>query len=825
MKRRTFLRTAAAGLALPMWNGWVLGADRPAGTPLEFLRERTEGMVIPRPEPGIAVDVSPPGFVWLPAQGATDYRLRIQSGAGSSVYEALTGSDPLHRPDKVLPPGPYRWDIQALGEGGAEGPWRGWHDFSIAEGAPELPMVDAADLLARVPREHPRILYSRENLEEIRATLTTTRKQAWAGLKKVADAALDGGVPEPPTYHLNEDRTKLLLEYVKYFQYFRRHVNNNLQTLSLAWLVSGDERYAAAAKKILLTVAAYPTGDDDVSSVRAKWGDEVGLSLSKVGHLAYDWLYDALSEDERGTVRKMCVARADQAYRMLRDQNYFTRSGGSHQARLLAYLPEQGIGLAHEADGPEDWMRWSLKGLTTFYPHWGGRDGGWAEGISYGLAYNGFYVPGFESLRRLTGFDLWKIPFFRKNRWFFVYCTTLRGEMNPYGDGAEAGGPRRMSGPEGWATLMNFHAHRFDDRHLSWFIRELNQFDSYTGVAWSMLYPDALPEPEPPTDIPQSRGFFGVGWAGLHSDLADPANDTFLVFKSSPYGSLSHSHADQNSFSIMKGGHALAIPSGYYGPAYGAPHHARWTRSTKATNSVLVNGEGQAGIGPDGLVTRDQNAQGRLVKLDDQPGHTYLLGDAAQAYLGKMKQFDRHILFLRPGLFLLLDELAAPAPAKFQWMLHAIEQMELTPAQGKVVSSREGTKLSVWLRERAGDTAGVPAISQTNEFDTPFEIGMPEGFSETRPKQWHVTAETRAAAPATRIGAVMRVTGSGESAEVDRITDEAGWLGVVLGDLRGWVQVVPGAAAPAEASDIAGPAMAGAARIIARDRDGKVVVI
>ena len=84
--------------------------------------------------------------------------------------------------------------------------------------------------------------------------------------------------------------------------------------------------------------------------------------------------------------------------------------------------------------------------------------------------------------------------------------------------------------------------------------------------------------------------------------------------------------------------------------------------------TVLVNGEGQ--------VIRDDKASGSIDLFEDKETHTYLMGDAAPAYRGKLITFKRHILFLRPGIFLLLDELEAPAEASFQWMLHAFEKMK-----------------------------------------------------------------------------------------------------------------------------------------------------
>ena len=159
--------------------------------------------------------------------------------------------------------------------------------------------------------------------------------------------------------------------------------------------------------------------------------------------------------------------------------------------------------------------------------------------------------------------------------------------------------------------------------------------------------------------------------SALHSALDQPEQDTFVLFKSSPFGSVSHSHADQNSFCILKGGRALAIASGHYGPAYGMPHHANWTRQTKANNCLLVNGQGQ--------LVRDPDAAGRICDFRHQQALSYVCGDAAPAYGGRLKRFLRHVLFLRPGVILLLDEVAAPEPAEFSWLLHALEKMQMDP--------------------------------------------------------------------------------------------------------------------------------------------------
>jgi hypothetical protein len=315
--------------------------------------------------------------------------------------------------------------------------------------------------------------------------------------------------------------------------------------------------------------------------------------------------------------------------------------------------------------------------------------------------------------------------------------------------------------------------------------------------------------PEPPVDLPNSKVFRGVGWAGLHSDLSDPENDTFMLFKSSPYGSVSHSHADQNSFVIFKGGVALAIPSGYYGPSYGMPHHAEWTRSTKANNSVLVNGQGQ--------VIRDDKASGKIIHFEDEQAHTCLVADATPAYQGNLRSFVRHILFLRPGIFLLLDQLEAPSEANFQWMLHAFEKMKT--GDRKVISQKEGARLSIRF-----ESSQNLEISQTDVFDTPYNTGIPEEFHKDVPNHWHVTVETREKALKSRIAAMMAVDTLKDPIQMEWLGSR-GWLGAratgSFGQVEGWIQFEAGAEAP---DDYVNHPAAAEAIMCARDKDGKLII-
>ena len=774
MDRRKFIQTTGIiGLSAAMPWGESAARQRPSAG---FLKEKTsDRMLFPRPHDGAEVKISPVGLAWLPCPSAAGYRVGIYDIGLRLFYSADAGKDPVHCPDRVLPPGRYTWEVIALDSRGKDIARRGKRSFVISEDAAELPWTDPGELLRRVPKEHPRILYPRTQLGKIRSTLLTTRAKSWRACKAAAERALSKGIPRYPKYHHIEDQGIKRLEYQKYFGYFRGYVDGALMDLALAYLMTKEAKYADAAKKILLEIASWPTDDNDVTSVSARWGDEAGLSFSKCAHIAYDWLYDALDDNERTIVFKMCRERAWQTYRRLNRKNYLTFPGESHDGRLIAYLTDMSLAMAGETADAETWLTYSLKALLTFYPHWAGINGGWAEGIPYGLWYNTFYIPAFEGLRQLADYNLWKRPFFNNVRYFFFYCTANHGEIRPFGDGAESGGPG-VRGGSGYAELMSFHTHCYNDPYIGWWVDQIPGYRGSKDGFHSLLYEDELPS-KAPADLPDSSVFRSVGWAGLHSNISDPKNDTCLIFKSSPYGSVSHSHADQNTFAIMKGGAALAIPSGYYGPSYGKPHHAQWTRSTKANNCILVDDQGQK--------IRSAAANGAIIDFNEAPGYSYVSGDATPAYMGKLTKWIRRILFLRPGLFLLLDEIEAPTRSKYQWMLHAFEKMDVKDA--KVTSRRKGAALDVYLES----TRGL-ALSQTDKFDTPYNYGIPEAYHRQKVNHWHVKAQTLEKTKVARIAAVMAVYGASEGFQV-QLQKQDGWFGATaegdFGQVEGWIRI------------------------------------
>lgn len=362
---------------------------------------------------------------------------------------------------------------------------------------------------------------------------------------------------------------------------------------------------------------------------------------------AYTWLYDTLSPAERELVQDVMRIRGNEAYRLLRDLPFERNPYDSHLGRTLGFLGEAAIAFYGEIPEAVEWFDYIVRVFYAVYPAWGGDDGGWAEGTSYWKYYMNYVAEFVDALSVATGIDLTAKPFFQNTGYFKLY-THSHGTGTAFGDGLGEGVT------EADAQVMDWLRRRTNNGHLRWYAALAPGSQYRRGIyGYLALTEESASQPVAPTNLPLSRHFSDVGWVAMHTHLTEPKNNIRLIFKSSPYGSYSHSHADQNAFVLDAFGEPLAIPTGYY-DWYMSPHHRDFTQETLSKNTILVDGKGQQ--------ARSLEAKGHIAEFFTSPHYDYTVGEAAQAYPGALDRFDRHVVFLRPHLFVMFDALEAIQP-------------------------------------------------------------------------------------------------------------------------------------------------------------------
>lgn len=693
--------------------------------------------IFPSPADGDVLEVTPPSFHWLPVDDAAGYRVIVQDATGHTVVDAVVPRNYLLLRE-ALPVGRYRWNLHA-------GPrQRGWWTFEIAAGATQRIPPTADEVLASMPPSHPRHVFYPQDIPGI---IASHARQIEVLRQNIA-IALENGPPPRPAFHRKDKFVQDAPSYRLAFGEYRDFVDRDLVACALGHLLLKDAGAAEHARASLLTICDWnPEGP---CAVDGPWGDEIGLSNARCLFAVYDWTFDLYSEKEHLYIQRTLAQYARQIVRRLEDLDFFARPGSSHAGRIPAYLGEAALVL-HGHIGPAEtrqWLQYALDVYSSFFPFYGDSDGGWAEGTFYGSSYTKWYLPFFFAIERHSGFSFLEHPFYRRVSQFFLHFGCPSWEIHPFCDGYWCL-PEDQEWPGFFAQApFGVYAERFGPdlaRRVSAAIAprlyKLHLLDVFRRKVPAMTQDAAGP-------AENSRHFRETGFVSIHSDIADPAGDTALLVRASKFGTASHQHADQGSFAVISRGKGLICPSGYFGDGYGTDHHRQWTRQTIAHNCLLIGGQGQ----PAG----SHRTTGRIEYLRDEGAWAMTSLDLAGAY-PQLRHYRRQLLFVRPGLILVHDDLSAGEPVEIAWLAHSLSAP--TIAGQTVRIARAPASLEMQLFGAPGESLSFAWTDQFN-VDTVGPLEAALHAKMRHPLQYHMTWHSLELAPAWRFCAVLAVNGA-----------------------------------------------------------------
>ncbi len=707
------------------------------------------------------VNVNPPGFCWTPNEKARSYRLEVRErGASAARISTPVLASTVYPPFETLTPGEYEWQVVYLDEKGAAVGVSKTRAFTLPASALELRMPDVRKLKARLAGVRPRLYLGGGRLERLRAAVAKGDVPSWNRLRLSADAALkEESYPEPPILGDTDE------DWMRTFTPGKVGSAHVART-ALAYRVTGEEKYREGARRWLLNLASWDPKGITSHGLPLPAGiignDEASMPMLERMSLAWDWVGDTLTPEERRKVLASMTERGNQVLRTLVKEDFLSHPFGNHSGRAIAFLGTAGLAFLGDIPEAEQWLDYVLRAELTSYPSFGGDDGGWSQGLSYWSFYIYSHANFAVALRQATGTDLFRKPFFQNTGYFGLYFVPPYAPSGGFGDSAyhrpnESGG-----------ILADTLAEANGNPVLKWYANGVAEMGEKNQTQWREWFIEDVYEtlkaadasalqPEPPSTLDGSRHMKDIGWVAMHSALGDAENDVWAMFRSGRFGSFSHAHADQNSFQLYAYGRALAIDSGYY-PSYGTPHDSLWTRQTRAHNGILVNGRGQPAY--------TWEAEGKIENYERQGIVTLVRGQAAEAYNlpqpegtarlwrkllkeplppmePKVENFERTLAFVasrtRPVL-VVHDYVKTAGPAKFSWLLHALNRMETDPRTGSIRIQDGNVRVAVRL------VATSPfQFSQSNQFTI-----QPEAASNTAyilgkasfANQWHLQAST-----------------------------------------------------------------------------------
>lgn len=678
------------------------------------------------PADGAWLELTPPAFVWLPVpEAAGPYLLEVArqadfSDVGLGALEGCKDNSVLevgwrvevpisvYVPTRPLAQGRWFWRVGLRASHGRIA-WSKRRQFTIVPHAKQWPLPDVQQLRDRIPAGRPRLLFSPKLIAKLRATVPYSMQEEYERLWAKAERAIGQPLPEEPPWVWAKGAARDA-QFAKIFRATRPPMDA-METCALAYLLTGQRRFGLEAKRRILHFFSW-----DPEGSTALWHNpEPAMWMMQRGVRAYDWTWDLFRPAERRQVEQRIKRRACQFYQRLRSLPFESRPFHSHAARDLAFLGEVSLAFFHEWPEAPEWLHYVLTLFWSVYPAWGGEDGGWNEGPTYWTAYMDFALHFAVALRNATGANLLEKPFFQNTVYYKLYANPPYATHSPFGDGQEYP-PDADS-----AEVMYAFSSLLGNPYAHWYAKQIQSSPGCGPLAF-LLYDSRVPG-RPPAELPQSRCFPSVGLVAMHTQLAHPQENIYLLFRSSPLGSISHAHADQNAFALEAFGEALAIASGYY-PYFNSPHHHQWTRQTKAANTItLQGGRGQ--------IAHSIAAAGQILAFATTSQYDYALGDASTAYGKQLRRFYRHLLHVRPGVFVIIDELAAHEPTRFEWRLHSLEKMQIEAENQQVVLRRGQARMEVSFLEPR------PLLfEQTDQFSPPPE--------NAAPNQWHLTVSNLA---------------------------------------------------------------------------------
>ena len=421
--------------------------------------------------------------------------------------------------------------------------------------------------------------------------------------------------------------------------------------------------------------------------------------------IAYDWLYNDLSPEDRDIIGGNLAKRAQESYEASSNDEY-NWSNWWRKAYIQNHLwiNNSALGLAalvlEREDGrAEGWLSLAIDRISRVSNLLSGvTDGSWHEGIAYqdyGLALS---LPFYYNLQRLRSQDLLPHRYLKNLIYWRVYNSLPQSGrfLLSFADMDWSWG--NAYGPQG---ILRLAAREYRDGHAEWLAQEISthdgRYDNVYSAPWyvfEFLYYDPSVDPVPPDNLSNDRAFsdlggviWRTGWGDNDLEFGLKAGATGgrysfdrFVAQQPPFDPTSsidsfdvgHEHEDAGSFYLYRGGQELTSEMTGNGLT-GTEYH----------NSLLVDGIGQR---HESNVTDPSVVAGtaaRMEQVEWTENFSYLVADITRRYDlsksssddGGLDEFRRYVLFSKPDYLVMVDRLRDSVPHDYDWVAHFSSQV------------------------------------------------------------------------------------------------------------------------------------------------------
>ena len=562
--------------------------------------------------------------------------------------------------------------------------------------------------ISRMRKGHPRMFFNSDTWQQIEANAHGKAKPYLDGLLKRADShPVDPKCSETGPVALRKIKTATGSHMTSRLSPIEKVKDWGTQAAecALAWRFTKERRYLEKAKRMLtVSIAAYHEAYRN--------GRAVGwYSNSRImGLSAYDWIWEALTPEERRNIIVPFVAHIEEAHPERGKKHIVRRNDATYDKSYYGVRALQWYsGLAAYGDGFCDELaklhltegRREFLQLVDFREKCAGDDGGLGTatpGYSMGMypyTHFNFFHTHLSAFGENIAAKHPALALFPN----WIYWTWIKSPDGPRysGFGDERHDQNLLPV---WALFahMTQYIHFFREvdpqaaRLAAYFRKRAPNRD--VGAGHFPLYPFILDLDgygvEPYTDeelesIPlHARHFEALGQFLLRSGWKE--DSTYCTFTAGSKFSH-HKQYDENNFTIYKGDF-LALDTGSRG--YSTDYNLGYYYSqTVAHNCILVHDPdepithywGPKYNGPEGIKSHGgQNGKkpAKVLAFETNGDFTYIASDAAEAYGKKCGECVRQFVHVLPDVFIVYDRVKVPNPEfRKEWLLHSQNEPDI----------------------------------------------------------------------------------------------------------------------------------------------------
>lgn len=533
-------------------------------------------------------------------------------------------------------------------------------------GAPAAPGFKSfripKDVLLHLRPGHPRLILTDDGLQALKRLIDTD-----AGAREMLRAVRAQG-----DRILRERPVRYVLEGPRLLTQSRLCLDR-VYTLALLYRLDGRARWLERAKQELQAAASFKD-----------WHPIHFLDTAEMTHavaIGYDWLFPALTPQERDTIRRAIVEKGLrpglQAYEGKAPWKWWTTvshnwnqvcNGGMIVGALAVADEEPALArtvLSHAlASVP--------RALTSYAP-----DGGWIEGPgywSYATEYTVVLLAALDSALG-TDFGLSKAKGFNVTGGFRIHFVGPTGRTFNYADAHDG------AGNDPW---MHWLGDRFRHPEYHW---EAAASAGSHPTALDLVWYRKPTISVAAARIPLDALYKGVNVVFFRTAWEDP-NALFVGFKGGD-NEANHAHLDLGTFVLDAMGKRWALDLGsdnYNLPGYFSAKE-RWTYyrlSTMGHNTITIDGQNQ-----------NVRAKAPVVVYRSSRWSSMALADLTEGYVPKATRVWRGIRVLKkPQEVLVEDEIDASEAAEVAWTMHTAAAITIHGSEavltqgGKMLAAR-----------------------------------------------------------------------------------------------------------------------------------------